>query len=274
MSKFHLIQYSTNNLLDEEYLKISKQLCKKYSELHDYDYKFITIDSTENIKMAWSKKLDIIYKELKSLPENEYLVYIDTDIFINLYNKKLEEYIEEDKYQIYIGVDSTNTGNKLVLHLISKIFDKQYNESMSLYSYLTNTKCTFEHCSTYDELFQLIVNPYGFNSGFIIIKNTKLMLELIQDSNNFCKIDWHGKTDKLGNCDQHALSYFLLSEKYFNIFKVLPYYTHSNIVFRPGTKFEYDPNKTFLLHLYGQSKELRNKFANVILNKWKQENII
>ena len=42
----------------------------------------------------------------------------------------------------------------------------------------------------------------------------------------------------------------------------------------PKCGYNYDPNKTFLLHLYGQSKELRNKFANVILNKWKQENII
>ena len=59
MNKFHLIQYSTNDLLDVEYLKISKQLCEKYSELYGYNYKFIITKPMENIKICWFKKLDI-----------------------------------------------------------------------------------------------------------------------------------------------------------------------------------------------------------------------
>lgn len=271
MNNFTLLQFCTKNLTNVEYIKISKQLCKQYSKLHNYQYKFQTINNNQNNIEGMIKKLYIIYKHLKNITDNEYLVYLDSDIFINLPYFDLNKYIE-NPYQIYLSIDSGWYGNLAFLSQCTNYFKNfQLNNNISIYNYLTNNKGFTRNI--YDDLLYCVQNPYGLNTGFIIIQKTPLMLQFFKTCIDYSKIDWYVHETNQNVGDQNIISYFLLSKKYFNKFKLLPLSTQGNPAHNNNSPFGYSEDK-FLTHVYGKPTEYRNDVANFILNKWKEQNLI
>lgn len=270
MSNINLFQFSTKDVFENtQYVKISKLLCEKYCELHNFDYEFKVIDNINDREEILLKKILIIYDKLKSLNKNDYLVFLDTDVFINLPDFNLTSYIEEP-YQIYFAVDSIYSSNKTLLSVISDIFKNKYTENISLYTFLKNE--TGIGWNLFNELSLVIQNPYGLNSGFIIIQKTDKMLELFEDAISVSKLNHMKHTFSSG--DQNILSNLLLNDYYFDSFKILPKFTQGNPLINPKIGLSFYSNETFLLHLYGQPDNIRDESANIILNKWKKLNLI
>lgn len=271
MNKFKILQFHTKDLVNIEYIKISKQLSEQYCKLHNYQYKCQIINKTKNNIEGMIKKLNVLYDNLKNIKDNEYLVYLDSDVFINLPKFDLNEYVE-DQYQIYLSVDSAWVGNIIFLSQCNNYFNNfKINNKISIYNYLTNNKGFTRNI--YDDLLYCVQNPYGLNTGFIIIQKTPLMLQFFKTCIDYSKIDWYVHEIDQNVGDQNIISYFLLSKKYFDKFKLLPLTTQGNPAHDKNSLFGYSDDK-FLIHAYGTSTEYRNDIANFILNKWKQENLI
>ena len=98
------------------------------------------------------------------------------------------------------------------------------------------------------------------------------MLELFEDAISVSKLN-HMK-HSFSSGDQNILSNLLLNDYYFDLFKILPKFTQGNPLINPKIGLSFYPNKTFLLHIYGNHQELRDELANIILNKWKQLKLI
>ena len=171
-----------------------------------------------------------------------------------------------------MGIDGQWMGNiNVLLQISNKI--KHFTFDSSLYSFLTNKNNSFIKDTLYCDLKYITQNPYGLNAGFIIIQKTKLMLQLIKDCINYIKNDWFVQQELDACSDQNVISYFLLSKKYFDVFNLLPTKTQTNNIYSTHPLYGYFAD-TFLVHMYGENTEKRNKIANIILNKWKQENLI
>lgn len=272
MSNIYVIQYGTTEILNFEFVQISNLLTKTYCEIHNFKYSFKNADDIPNTDKISDfnniliKKLYIIYDILQQIKENDYLIYIDDDIFINLPNFDLTTFFE-DKYQIYFSVDWQHEINKQVLSNISNLFNTKYNNNLSIYNFLKSQKILsldLYHCLKY-----LVYNPYGINAGFIMLRKTDITIQYIKEAIDILKTNI---VDCIG--DQGVLSFLLLDKKYFDIFKILPKFTQNHPFIPEETGLKYNCDKTFLLHVYGQSENVRNYYANIILNKWKQLNII
>lgn len=272
MLNIHMFQFSTEDVFNNtEYVKNSKLICEKYCELHNFDYGFKVIDNIKDKKeILLTVKLNMIYNELKSLNKNEYLVFLDTDTFINLPDFNLTSFIE-DKYPMYFSIDVMNITNKNILSTISNIYKNKYNENISLYTFLKNEK-GIDYNNLFHELYFLIQNPYGLNSGFMIIQKTDKSLELFEDAISVSKLKHMKHTFSSG--DQNILSNLLLNDYYFDTFKILPKFTQGNPLIDQKTGLGFYPDKTFLLHLYGNHQELREQWSKLILDKWKQLKLI
>ena len=106
MTSIAIIMFCQNNI---EFEKLTKKINKKYSLKHNYD--FYCFDKIPkhliNRASCWCHLyyiLEILQNKNKFY---QYVLFIDSNTFICNHNKRIEDWITNDK-NIYIGLDNSN----------------------------------------------------------------------------------------------------------------------------------------------------------------------
>lgn len=263
-AKATMLQFSTKNMVDLPYVRISRQLCEAYASHYGFEYVF-EVEENASWHDCIIGKMDVISRILSAMSPGEYLVYVDTDAFIALPELDLRTLIDA-QHEFFIAQDICKNAAIQPFYIATQALaqaNKISNPPISLFSVLQMKFANYNEWKLSSNLFISMQNPWGLNTGFMILKNSADVVGFFQECIKYSQCDWRFHENEHRG-DQDIISYFLQSDKYFGKLKILPPRTQGHLAFPIESEFGYQEGTTFLLHMYGQPTEARNNAAKMI----------
>ena len=264
--KVTILQYATKDYADLPYIRISRKLCEMYAARYSLDYVFKLTECASWFESVLNK-LNVISETLADIPEDSYLAYIDTDAFIARPEFDLRKFLD-DEHEIFIACDIGKNSAVEPFFLAMEAI-KQLGGRAPLFQVLQTKFPNYNDRRLIGNLFISMMNPWGLNSGFMILKKTSAIIQFINSCIAYGRIDYRfkGTEPSRATGEQDIISYFLQSPDYIGKLKILPPRTQGHLVFNSDSEFGYKAGETFLLHMYGhQTKEVRNNAAQMIFD--------
>lgn len=280
--KIKVIQFDTR--INNETIEFGKELNKKYCAINNYDYEF------EYFKYDESKYLNIFeffngdgykdkrkdffgiaYHKYELLEQNinnyDYIVFLDSDaVFVNP-KIKIEDLLNNQS-DIYLSQDCTILANTFFLYSatmqIQQYCNTYYCQYIKDFKNFANNTVDDANRSVLRRIGGVWTNPAGINSGFIIMKNSNISKEFLNDCKKYYKLFENAMED------QGCIAFLLNTKKYKNNWTLLPDYIQGDS-FLDHPDFKYDENKNFINHICGGGTKILEGFKLVKNNKWWRE---
>lgn len=261
--------------------KKCEELDREYCKLRGYDiqFKYYTPKEMEDFygtcthkeMVAW--RVHFINQQLAK-NDCDYLAVLDADATISNPNIKIEDLID-DTHEFFLsrGNDKVYQINCLVniANKLNQIFERERTEH-----YLTKNYYDQVIMNQYDMFrdFERLSLGYLFNNeGFIIIKNTPIMKEFWKECEEV-ELKYFMDSDPKSGIfpDGRSFMFLLHQKKYKSLYAFMPEIAQGGV----ANSFEtnYNVDKTFALHNYGQALNIDQKIERVQSlknNKWWKE---
>ena len=271
MMKIKIIQYFIGN--NQKYLKLCKkdeELNRKYCQLCGYDFDFIYFNA-EEIKQEGIDflfyKIKFIYDYLIQKQNYDYYVFLDADAVVSNPNIKIEDLID-DKHQLFLSRGNDRFGQILALRRVYEAIIKKLSTGKQLLTCKIEDICNLGR--DINDICEHISLNIAFNEGFFIIKNDELMKDFFEDT---LKIANYRKENALrpmkGGLQGRSMAMTLQMKKYNSCYTFM--YDQAQGGVANSYELNYDIDKTFILHNFGQALNLDqkiNQVQNLKTNKW------
>lgn len=280
--KIAILQFDEriDNKTINEVLNVNRQYCK----LHGYDHIFKALKDEDthqhqldDYMMDNKNKKNILALNVydyrihmieQYMNDYDYLVYFDTDLIVSNPNIKIEDLID-DEHDIFMFTDMGKLNSTIgILMIAQAISMKLQNDKIQYFDDPLKELLIIENYnqSAYDRLCNIVLNPQGLASGFLIINcHSKKLKSFIEDFRRFYPLFEHG------TFDQGCIATLLRMSKYKEMLKILPTYLHgcpfSNII----PEFRFNVDKAFVCHFYGSGKNIEDIWKyieDIKANKW------
>ena len=261
MARFKIIQYNVR--IDPKYDQINKQsqqLITRYAAMHQYNFykeqvgvqKIKQMYGGSSVKQIFKYKIFFI-KQMLDKSNQDYLVFIDNDAFINKPQIKFEDMID-DTHQLFL---SRGNGmfdqNKLFKDLIKRL--NKLDKNRLLHEYISQS---IIDQSLFCQFQTLSYGSIMFNEGFIIIKNTQNMKQFFKDAVKLMDLYLlHTVGRSCMTEDGRVIAYMVRHQKYNKLYTYLPDYAQNGVLHWERTRF--NPETSFLMHNYGDYFTLDKK---------------
>ena len=176
---------------DEKYLELChevKKINKKYAEIQGYAYEFEYTDEDViktyydgecTYKEILAYKLHFVYNNLM-FGDYDLIVFLDADAAISNPTMKIEDLID-NKHELFLSRGNEITCQLVELKRIKNSINNLYIQKEILYNKYWD-EIVKQYPTLYRDFEWMSVGNILFNAGFIIVKNTKKMKELFEDS--------------------------------------------------------------------------------------------